>query len=147
MKWRTEQGMATIESVVAISLLALVLIGTIGLHLLATSAGAAAESSTIAVNLARARMEELLAMSPSQIAQQDGARQTEQLPPDRGRTYTILTSVNPADRDYLDITVSVSWQSTYGSGCASGKSTGACRGTTVTYTRTLQTRVYRSDSL
>jgi Tfp pilus assembly protein PilV len=54
MRLRTEQGIATIESVVALSILAIVLIGTIGLHLLATSVGAAAESSSIATNLARA---------------------------------------------------------------------------------------------
>ena len=140
--------MATIESVVALSLLALVLIGTIGLHLLATSVGAAAQSSTIATNLARARMEELLAMTPSEIVGQDATQQLEQVPPDGGRKYTILTLVNTTDRDYLEVTVSVAWQNTYGSGCTSAvKASGDCRGSAATYTRTLQTRIYRSDKL
>jgi Tfp pilus assembly protein PilV len=143
---RREQGMTTIESVVALSLLAIVMIGTIGLHMLATSVGAAAESSSIATNLARARMEELLAMSPSQIADQDGTRQVEQVPPDGGRSYTIVTSVNGSDRRYLDITVAVSWQNAYNPNCAE-HSAAACRGSTVTYTRTLQTRLHRIDDL
>lgn len=147
MKLRSERGMATIESVVALSLLAIVLIGTIGLHLLATSVGAAAQSSTVATNLARARMEELLAMTPSVIIGQDGTQQVEQVPADGGRKYTILTSVNTTDRDYLELIVSVAWQSTYGSGCTSVKSSGDCRGSAATYTRTLQTRIYRSDEM
>jgi hypothetical protein len=92
-------------------------------------------------------MEELLAMSPSQVLAQDGTQQVEQIPPDRGRSYTTLTSVSAADRNYLDITVSVTWHGTYGSSCGSAKSSGACRGSAATYTRTLQTRIYRSDSL
>src|SRR5437879_9647082 len=104
-----ELGLTILESVIVLSLLMIVLLGVPGLHLLAISAGNAAEASTIASNLARARLEELLALPPSQIIQQSNTETAEQVPPGQGRTYTVRTGVEAPDRTRLDITVTVAW--------------------------------------
>jgi len=139
-----ELGLTILESVIVLSLLMIVLLGVTGLHLLAISAGNAAEASTIASNLARARLEELLALPPSQIIQQNNTETAERVPSGQGRTYTVRTGVEAPDRTRLDITITVSWGQAYTSSCASGAGA-ACPGSTATYTRTLQTRVYTPD--
>ena len=140
-----EPGLTILESVIVLSLLMIVLLGVTGLHLLAISAGNAAEASTIATNLARARLEELLALPPSEIIQQNNTEAAEQSPSGRGRTFTVRTGVEAPDRTRLDITVTVTWGQAYSSGCASGEQGAACRGTAVSYTRTLETRLYTPD--
>jgi Tfp pilus assembly protein PilV len=142
-----ELGITTIESVIVLSLLGAVLLGVTGLHILAVSTGAAAETSSIATNLARARMEELLALPPAEIRQQDGTEALQQVPPGQGRTYAIRTTVDARDPTRLDITVTVTWQVTFNSTCASRARGADCTASTATYTRTLQTRVYSPDSL
>lgn len=139
-----EHGITTIESIIVLSLLAIVLLGVTGLHLLAISAGTAAETSSVATNLARARLEELLAMPPDQIVQQDNTQTVEQVPAGQGPAYTIRTSVDATDPIRLDIAVTVRWQAMYNSACASG-AVSRCGGNTVTYTRTLRTRIPRPD--
>ena len=136
-----ELGITTIESVIVLSLLAVVLLGVAGLHILATSTGTAAEASSIATNLARARLEEVLGMPPSLIIQQNGTQVRQQVPSGRGPTYTIRTMVEAADPARLDITVTVAWQVVYNSACASGTPSARCAASTVTYTRTLRTRI------
>jgi Tfp pilus assembly protein PilV len=139
--------MTTIESVIVLSLLAVVLLGVTGLHILAVSTGAAAEASSIATNLARARLEELLALPPSEIIPQNNTEALEQVSSGQGRTYAIRTMVDARDPTRLDITVTVTWQVSYNSACASLAPGTTCTARTVTYTRTLQTRIYRPANL
>ncbi len=141
-----ELGITTIESMIVLSLLGIVLLGVTGLHMLAVSTGTAAEASSIATNLARARLEELLALPPSEIIQQNNTEGLEQVSSGQGRTYVVHTTVDAHDPTRLDITVTVSWQVAYNSACASWVPGVKCTPRTVTYTRTLQTRIYRPGS-
>jgi Tfp pilus assembly protein PilV len=141
-----ERGMTTIEGIIVLSLLAIVLLGLTGLHTLAISTGTAAETSSIATNLARARLEELLALPPSEIVQQNDTQTQEQVPAGQGPTYTVHTVVGSADPARLDIAVTVTWQVTYSGACASRARDAVCTGSTATYTRTLRTRIYRPDA-
>ncbi len=142
----TESGITTIESVIVLSLLAIVLLGVTGLHILAISTGTAAETSSIATNLARARLEEVLGLPPSQIIQQNNTQVLEQVPPGRGPTYAIRTMVDAADPARLDIAVTVSWQVMHNSACVPGKLSANCTSSTLTYTRMLRTRIFRLDN-
>jgi Tfp pilus assembly protein PilV len=134
-------GFTTIEMVIVMSLFGFVLIGLVGLHLVALSAGTAAETSSIAANLARARMEELLSLPRERLTEQNGAEAGRQIPAVRGRTYVVHTAVTAPDPARLDVTVTVSWQLTMGSACAAAGSTNGCAGSQSMYSRTLQTRV------
>ncbi len=138
----TQSGLGTIEVVVALSLFGLALVGLFALHMVALSGGATAETSSIATNLARARMETLLVLPPAEILKENGREATQQVPPGSGRVYRVQTIVSSSDPDRLDIAVTVNWQVVTGSGCAAGPGAG-CVGSTATYTRTLQTRVTR----
>lgn len=137
-----ESGIGTIEVVIALSLFGLALVGLFGLQMVALSAGTIAETSSIATNLARARMEALRSLSSAEIVAQNGAETIQQVAPGRGRSYRVQTLVNASDPARLDLTVTVTWQVATGSGCAGGLAAG-CAGSTVTYTRTLQTRMKR----
>lgn len=134
-------GISTIEMVVVISLFGVVLLSLAGLHLVALSAGTAAETSSVAANLARARMEELLALPPEKIKEQNHAEASRQVPAQGGRVYTVRTTVEAPDPTRLDLTVTVSWQVTYAGACSAAPGTN-CPGTAVTSSRTLQTRVH-----
>jgi Tfp pilus assembly protein PilV len=138
-----ERGMTTIEGVIVLSLLAIVLLGVTGLHSLAISTGTAAETSSIATNLARARLEEVLALPPSEIPDQNNTQSQEQVPPGEGPTYTIHTTVDAPDPTRLDIAVTVTWRVTYTGACAAQSRGAVCTGNTATYSRTLRTRVFR----
>ncbi len=133
-------GLTTIEMVIVISLFGIVLVSLVGLHLVALSAGTAAETSTIAANLARARMEQLLAFPSEKLKEQNNAEMRWQVPADGGRVYTVHTTVEAPDPARLDLIVTVTWQLAYAGGCAAGPDTN-CAATPVTYSRTLQTRV------
>lgn len=132
-------GLTTIEMVIVLSLFAFVLVSLIGLHLVALSAGTTAETSSIAVNLARARMEELLALPPGSLTEQNDTETRLEVPPG-GRAYLVHTRVLAPDPAWLDLTVTVTWQVPFGAACAARLS-GDCAGSIVTYSRTLQTRV------
>ena len=73
-------GLTTIEMVIVLSLFAFVLVSLVGLHLVALSAGTTAETSSIAVNLARARMEELLALPPDKLTEQNDTEKRVEFP-------------------------------------------------------------------
>ena len=140
MKTRHQMvGLTTIELVIVFSLFALVLVSLVGLHLVALSAGTTAETSAIAVNLARARMEELLALPPDRLTEQNDTEKRVEVPPG-GRAYLVHTGFVATDPAWLDLTVTVTWQLPFGAACAARLS-GDCVGSVVTYTRTLQTRV------
>jgi len=139
------RGFSTLETLIALSLFAIVLLAEGGLFMLAITSGTAAENASIATDLARARLEQLRALPASGLAGQDGVTSVEQVPPGRGRSYTIRTAVTPDGADFLDLTVTVTWQVAFGSACAAGGPGQECRGSLVTRTRTLQTRVRRED--
>ncbi len=138
-----ERGTGTIEILVVFSLLGLALVGIVGLHMVAVSTGTAAETSSIATNLARARLEEVLSLPSAQMLAQDNTQVAEQVPPGQGRTYTVRTTVDASDLARLDIKVVVTWQVAFGTACAGGPAS-RCAGSPVTFTRTLQTRIKRS---
>ncbi len=133
-------GFTTIETVIVIALFGIVLVSLVGLHLVALSAGTAAETSTIAANLARARMEELLALPPDTLKDQNNTEAHRQIPAEGGRAYTVHTTVEAPDPARLDLTVTVTWQLARAGACAAGPGAN-CAGNPVTYSRTLQTRV------
>jgi Tfp pilus assembly protein PilV len=137
-----ERGISTIETVVVFSLLGFALMGVVGLHAIAVSTGTAAETSSIATNLARARLEELLALSPAQILGQANTEVIQHVPPGQGRAYSLRTAVDASNPARLDITVTVTWEVAFGGACVGGPQAG-CGGRHVTYARTLQTRVRR----
>lgn len=136
---RRALGFTTIEMVTVLALFGFVLVSLVGLHLVALSAGTAAETSSIAANLARARMEELLSLPPDRLREQSGEVR-QRIPPGDGRTYVVHTSVVAPDPTRLDLTVTVTWQLSYAAACSPGPGNG-CAGSQVTYARTLQTRV------
>src|SRR5437588_7960582 len=141
-----KSGFTTIEMVIVLALFGIILVSLMGLHLVAITAGTAAETSSIAANLARARMEELLSLPPDTLKQQNGAEEQRQVPASGGRSYTVHTSVVAPDPARLDITVTVTWQLAYGGTCAGGGSSSQCAGSSpVTYARTLQTRIQAPD--
>ncbi len=138
-----ERGIGTIEVLVVFSLFGLTLMGIVGLHMIAISTGTAAETSSIATNLARARLEEMLALSPAQILAQDKTQVIQQVPPGQGRPYAVRTTVDASNPARLDVTVTVTWEVAFGAVCGGGPQ-GGCAGRPVTFTRTLQTRIKRS---
>jgi Tfp pilus assembly protein PilV len=137
---RRTAGFTTIEMVTVLALFGFVLVSLVGLHLLALSAGTAAETSSIAANLARARMEELLSLPPDRLSAENGGDVRHVIPPGQGRIYTVHTSVTAPDPARLDLTVTVTWQLSYAAACASSPGNG-CAGSQVTYSRSFQTRV------
>lgn len=139
---RRERGTGTIEVLVVFSLFGLALVGIVGLHMVAVSTGTAAETSSIATNLARARLEEVLSLRPAQILEQNDTQLVEQVPPGQGPAYAVRTTVDASNPARLDIIVTVTWQVAF-AGCAGGLEQG-CAGRPVTFTRTLQTRIKRS---
>src|SRR2546425_13109757 len=108
--WRRASGLTTIEMVIVLALFAIVLVSLTALHLLALSAGTAAETSSIAANLARARMEELLALPAERLKEQHEREVRRQVPTGRGRTYTVRTTVVAPDPARLDLAVMGTWQ-------------------------------------
>lgn len=133
-------GLTTIEMVIVLALFGFVLVSVVGLHLVALSAGTAAQTSSIAANLARARMEELLSLPPDALKAENNTERRRQIPSGTGRIYEVHTAIVSPDPTRLDLTVMVTWQLAYGAACAAGSSDG-CTGTPVMYTRTLQTRI------
>ena len=137
-----ERGTGTIETLVVFSLFGLALVGIVGLHMVAVAAGNVAETSSIATNLARARLEQVLSLRPAEILQQNDTQLVEQVPPGQGRAYSVRTTVDASNSARLDITVTVTWQVAF-AGCAGGLEQ-RCAGSPMTLTRTLQTRIKRS---
>ena len=140
-----KSGFTTIEMVIVLALFGIVLVSLMGLHLVAITAGTAAETSSIAANLARARMEELLSLPPDTLKEQNGTEEQRQVPAGGGRPYTVQTSVVAPDPARLDITVTVTWQLAYGGACVAGGRSHQCESSPVKYARTLQTRIQAPD--
>jgi Tfp pilus assembly protein PilV len=139
-------GFGMLEVVIALSLFAVALVGLEGLFMLSLSSATVAETSSVATNLARARLEELLAMPRPAILAQAGTTSLQRVPPDGGLPYTVHTAVVPSRPGSIDITVSVTWKATLGAACAAGGSGNDCRGSSLTRTRTLVTRIQDPES-
>ena len=138
-KRRKAVGFTTIEMVAVLALFGFVLVSLVGLHLVALSAGTAAETSSIATNLARARMEELLSLPRDRLNEQNAIEVRQQIPPGQGQTYVVHTSVVAPDLARLDLTVTVTWQLSRAAACAGPGND--CAGSQVTYSRWFQTRI------
>jgi Tfp pilus assembly protein PilV len=138
----SDLGVGTIEVLVVFSLFGVALAAIVGLHMVAISAGAAAETSSVATNVARARLEELRSLPPAEILKQDGTEVVERVPADRGPAYTTHTTVDASDPARLDITVRVTWDVPFGAACAV-RGERECAGSVRTLARTLETRIRR----
>ncbi len=125
-----EAGFGMIEVLIAVALYAVALVSLFGLLITSVTAGTIGESSAVAVNLARQRVEALTVMPISTLLAQNNTVSSERVPAGQGRSYEVRTSVTdlellvPPTRA-VDIAVTVRWSVT-----------GA-----QTYTRTLRTRV------
>jgi len=140
-------GFGTIEILVALSLFSIVLVSLVGLVMLVIGSGASSESASIATNVARAHLEQLRTLSPAMITAENDTTSVEQVPAGRGRPYTVHITVNDSDPQFVDITVSVSWQAGSGSVCAGPPGGTSCAGRLFTQSRTLETRVLRGGSM
>lgn len=140
---RGERGTTTLECMIVLSLLAIVFSGVTGLHLVAMTAASQAEASSIATNLARARLEQVLALPPDQIAAQDNTEESEVAAAGAARRYTVHTTVDGRDPARLDVTVTVTWPARYDASCPTPSTGSRCATGGATFSRTLQTRVYR----
>ena len=125
---QAESGFGMIEVLVAVVLYAVALVSLMGLLITSVTAGSISDSSAVAVNLARHRIEGLRILNIPTLLAQDCVSPnnvtTERVPAGQGRVYTLTVSCNnqPA---YVDVTVRVNW------------SVGGAQ----SYSRTLQTRV------
>src|SRR3970040_2457696 len=116
-----EAGFGMIEVLIAVALYAIALVSLFGLLITSVTAGTIGESSAVAVNLARQRIEGLTALDvPTLLAQ---------VPAGQGRVYTLTVNCSnqPA---YVDVTVMAGW-TVQGARVAGGQQ----------YSRVLQTRV------
>src|SRR3972149_2711587 len=100
-----EAGFGMIEVLIAVALYAIALVSLFGLLIPSVTAGTIGESSAVAVNLARQRIEGLTALDvPMLLAQGCGTTVTAQVPAGQGRVYTLTVNCSnqPA---YVDVTV------------------------------------------
>src|SRR3989304_3591266 len=100
-----EAGFGMIEVLIAVALYAVALVSLFGLLITSVTAGTIGESSAVAVNLARQRIEGLTALDvPTLLAQGCGTTATAQVPAGGGRVYTLTVNCSnqPA---YADVTV------------------------------------------
>ena len=130
----------------ALSLFNIVLLSLTGLLMVSLSSGATSDASSIATNLARARLEEVRSLSRSAMIAEDGTRSEHVMPSGQRRTFTIETSVDGSKPPFLDIRVTVGWQSVYGMSCAPDRAGAACPGTVVMRKRALETRVWDPEA-
>ncbi len=124
--------MQTLEVMVALSILAITLLGLTGLLVGSISAGAVAETSSIASNLARQQLDTLCGQA---VINPGTTTTTIQIPPPGARTYTIVTTVGAPVGNLMSVDVVVSWQVAFASACAG---TG-CAGNVRTYSRRIRT--------
>lgn len=127
MRIQEESGFGMIEVLVAVVLYAVALVSLMGLLITSVTAGSISDSSAVAVNLARHRIEGLRTLNIPTLLAEDCVSPTnvttERVPAGQGRVYTLTVSCNnqPA---YVDVTVRVNWNV----------------GGAQSYSRTLQTR-------
>ncbi len=130
-----QEGFSLIEVLVAVALYAVALISLFGLLITSVTAGAIGESSAVAVNLARQRLEALTARDIQTIIAEDcvppGDTSQHQVPAGQGRVYT-LTVACAVQLAYLDVSVTARW-TVQGSHTIGG----------IQYSRVLSTRLAR----
>jgi Tfp pilus assembly protein PilV len=135
-----------LEVLVALSLLSIVLVGLVGLFMVSLSSSATSDASSIATNLARARLERVRSLPRPAMIVENGTRSEQVMPWGQRRTFTIETSVDESSPPFLDILVTVSWQTAYAPSCRADRSAAPCRGTVVTQSRALETRVWDPEA-
>ena len=122
-------GFGMIEVLIAVALYAVALVSLFGLLITSVTAGTIGESSAVAVNLARQRIEGLTVMPIPSLLAQNNIVTTERVPAGQGRPYEVRTSVTDLEpstgQRAVDIAITVRWS-------VNGAQT---------YTRTLRTRV------
>lgn len=125
---REQSGFSMIEVLVAVLLYSIALASLFGFLVTSVTAGSIGESSAVAVNLARQRIEAISVLNFSTLPPDcvsPGNVTTKQVPANQGRVYTLTVNCNNQPK-YVDVTVSVRWRA----GTAPQQ-----------YTRTLKTRV------
>jgi type II secretory pathway pseudopilin PulG len=113
-----------IEVLISVALYGIALVSLMGLLITSVTAGAIGESSAVAVNLARQRIEALTTLTMPALLAENGVVTTAQVPTGQGRPYTISVAITDQPA-YADATVTVTWN-------VAGAQT---------YSRTLVTRV------
>lgn len=104
----SETGFAMIEVLISLALYGIALVSLMGLLVTSITAGSIGDSSTVAVNLARQRIEALTTLPMPGLLAQNGAVTTARVPNGQGRPYTLTVSINDQPA-YADVTVTVSW--------------------------------------
>ena len=130
---RPQAGFGMVEVLIAVALYAIALVSLFALLISSVTAGTIGETSGIAVNLARQRIEALAAQDVPLTLAADcvapGNTTQQQVPAGQGRVYTLTVACDDQP-DYVDITVTARW-TVQGARVAGGTQ----------YTRVLQTRI------
>jgi len=103
-----ESGFGMIEVLIAVALYGIALVSLMGLLITSVTAGSIGDSSAVAVNLARQRIEALTPLPLPLLLAQNGAVTTERVPNGQGRPYALTVAMNDQPT-YVDVTVTVTW--------------------------------------
>jgi len=103
-----ESGFGMIEVLIAVALYGIALVSLMGLLITSVTAGAIGDSSAVAVNLARQRIEALTPLPLPFLLAQNGSVTTERVPNGQGRPYVLTVAMNDQPA-YVDVTVTVTW--------------------------------------
>ncbi len=108
-RWTSrEAGFGMIEVLISVALYGIALVSLMGLLITSVTAGSVGESSAVAVNLARQRIEALTTLPMPTLLAQNGAVTTARVPTGQGRSYTLTVSISDQPA-YADVTVTVTW--------------------------------------
>jgi len=107
---KDRRGFTLIELIVSITILAIVIVPTLGLFSAAFKNNRYAKEKLVAIALAQGRIEELKAMNYQNLIGQEGTTAVEK----DGTKYSIITIIEPINEgeqgaELLDIKVIVSW--------------------------------------
>ncbi len=97
-----------IEVLISVALYGIALVSLMGLLITSVTAGSIGESSAVAVNLARQRIEALTTLTLPALIAENGVVAITQVPAGQGRPYTISVAIDN-QTDFVDVTVTVTW--------------------------------------
>lgn len=103
-----EAGFGMIEVLIAMALYGIALVSLMGLLITSVTAGSIGDSSAVAVNLARQRIEALTPLPLPMLLAENGVVTTARVPSGQGRPYTLTVAMNDQPT-YVDVTVTVTW--------------------------------------
>jgi hypothetical protein len=104
-----------IEVLIAVALYGIALVSLMGLLITSVTAGSIGDSSAVAVNLARQRIEALTPLPCPLLLAENGRVTTATVPNGAGRPYTLTVTINgpsgppQCTSPYVDVTVTVTW--------------------------------------